>query len=490
MSVFQAFPTSPVALPKEIRYDLPGSLADDARAYTVHQQPSGQTQVQGASISSTTMSANTAGLQNQAFNSQQISFDIPSGMGPSVFLDTASTTLSFRLTWTVSTASSATNGSVQLIGSGASFIDSLILTSNNTPIETINNYGQLFNVALNSLVNYAERYGGITAMGCDTNSMNGIELANASTGTFYYTFTIPLMSIIGQSTTEKYLPVGLINNLQLLLQTSASLPVTSFCTAVATAPVFGAPVLDQFVLNLKYVDAGASAGSAIMQSLKNGKLYLKSQTYTSSNVTIPNGSSGQVQSLLQIRNSSVKSLIFYHATDKSATAINSYYDAFNPASTRCQVIIAGNRFPQREMNPSVRPSEALMYYMQAWGAHGDNAGYGGVVSRNGYGSTLPSLPSGADAMLVVPSAGVRTPGNGTDASAEYLVKYPNMHYLGVDLERTPGVLFSGISTRANAPYIDENFAVATSATSSILAWGISDVVLEIDAMSKQVIAYI
>jgi hypothetical protein len=49
--------------------------------------------------------------------------------------------------------------SMILQGSAASFFDTLVLYSNNTPIETINAYGVLQNFLLQNSVNFAERYG-------------------------------------------------------------------------------------------------------------------------------------------------------------------------------------------------------------------------------------------------------------------------------------------------------------------------------------------
>lgn len=489
MSTFASFPQTEVGLPKEVQYVLPASLDESARSYTVHQSPNGVQTITGASLTSNAFVANSGGYQSQAFASQQIGFDVPCGMSPSVFLDPAETTISFRLTWVVTTASSATAPSMRLIGSASSFIDSLQLVSNNTPIETINGYGQLFNMTLNTLVNFAERYGGITALGCDVDAPQGIELAHASTGTYYYNFTIPLMCLLGQSTYDKWIPIGMMQNIQLLLNTSNTLPVATYCTAVTTQPVISAPVLDQFVLNMKYVDLGPSAGSAIMNSARGGKLYLKSQTYTNSNVAIPTGSAGAVQSLLQIRNSSVKSLLFYNSIDKSAACPNGYYDAVNPASTKTQLVIAGNRFPNKEMNPSLRPAEAMMYYLNSWGQKGDLAHLGGCLNRNYYGATIPSAPSGSDYSIVVPASGLRTYSNQSLAS-DIITSFPNMHYLGIDLERCGGVLFNGISTRQNPPYVEQNLAVTSTSAITLQAWSISDVILEVDVASKQVIAYI
>ena len=56
------------------------------------------------------------------FTSQMVSFTLPSGTSQSVFLDTASTTLSFTMQYTVATASAGgVTPAFNLIGSAASF---------------------------------------------------------------------------------------------------------------------------------------------------------------------------------------------------------------------------------------------------------------------------------------------------------------------------------------------------------------------------------
>jgi hypothetical protein len=343
-----------------------------------------------------------------------------------------------------------------------------------------------------SLCNYAERYGALTFAGLDTNGVSGIDLAHAATGTYYYSFTIPLMSIIGQNNNSgKWLPIGLINNLQLIMTTAALLPIATSCTAVTTAAVFGAPVLDQFSLNLKYIDITSQASNAIMNSLKGGKIYIKASTYTNSNVSVPSGSFGAVSLLLQIRNSSVKSLFFYQAIAATAACPNGVYDAVNNgAASKCQVVIGGSRIPQREMNCSSRPSECLANLELAWGANGSWTSWGGVLQRESYGSTIPSLPTNPDNSLVVPAAAYRASPVGSDNGTLPIVKYPNQHFLGVDLEKSSSVLFQGVNTRSTPPFIEYNFQVATTSSATLFGWGLSDIVLEIDAVSKQIVAYI
>ena len=143
------FPQSAMGLPSALKFDLPPSMSDSARSYSVNVAPDGITSVAGTV---TSISHTAATAVQSPFSSQNVSFTIPSGMSDSVFMDCANTTLSFTLTYTVSTALSATAGVTKLLGSASSWFDALTLYSNNTPIETVNQYGLLANFLLQNTV--------------------------------------------------------------------------------------------------------------------------------------------------------------------------------------------------------------------------------------------------------------------------------------------------------------------------------------------------
>ena len=140
-------------------------MENSSRSYTAHVGADSITQVQGAVPSVTAFVANSGGFAGAAFGQQNISFTLPSGQSPSIFLDTSATSLSFTLKWVNTTASSVTNGAMNLIGSASSFIDSLQVISNNSPLEIIQNYGQLSHMAITSLVNASDRNGSMSFMG-------------------------------------------------------------------------------------------------------------------------------------------------------------------------------------------------------------------------------------------------------------------------------------------------------------------------------------
>jgi hypothetical protein len=91
---------------------------------------------------------------------------------------------------------------------------------------------------------------------------------------------------------------------------------------------------------------------------------------------------------------------------------------------------------------------------------------------------------------VVPSAGVRAAYTGSDNAETNIAKFPNSAYYGYDLEKVSSILFSGLNTRASPPFL--NLVLGVASTSSIIcqAWGMSDVVLVFDTVSKQVQAFI
>lgn len=484
-----AFPSSAMGLPSSLQYNLPPSMDDSARAFSVNVAPDGITSVAGA-VGNISFTANTV---NQAqFNPQVVSFTIPSGMSDDVFMDCMNTTVSFTLTYTVGTASSVTGGVCKLLSSGSSFIDSLVLYSNSTPLETINQYGLLSNYLLQNTVNYAERFGGISAcLLADSNSANGIDLAHATAGSYRYNFCLPLISLIGVNC-EKFFPIGSINNLQLQLTTASLIPIVTYCTAVATnVTLTVAPTLSEFRLNMKYISIGNMASNMLKQTLQDGKWFIKAATYTNSAVTIPSGSQGAAQLLLQIRNSSVKSVYHQFGIPIGLVSPNGSYDAVNIGTTSRQLQCGANYIPNYPYNDVARPAEAYAGTVASLGGSLTKS-YGTVVNRETFSSVggIAAVPSGADNALVLPATTSRAAPVGSDQTAQSVLQYPSSAFYGYDLEKSSGILFSGINTRASPPFLNLFLTSATNAVVNCQAWGLSDVVMVIDTNSKSVQAFI
>jgi hypothetical protein len=334
-------------------------------------------------------------------------------------------------------------------------------------------------------------------MGTDYFQSSGINLPHAVAGTYRFNFSIPLMSVIGQNNIGgRYLPVGMLNNLQLFIQTPSLLPVVAYATSgatVTTQPVITAPSLDSWFLNTKLVDLGASSVPLIMSSLKGGKLYIKSSTWLNSNIAVPNGSSGVSTYLLQLRASSVKSLFWYCAQGATTATPNGTYDAVNIGCNLREVVtIGGQNYPNREMNPSQQPSWVMWNLMNAWGYGDSMKGFGGIINSYQFNSTLPSVSAGSDASLVVPAAtGTRPVAQGSDYTPQALVNYLSCAFRGIDLEKAGrSSLYQGVNTRQTPPYVSQNYSVATTASATLISFALCDLILEIDPMSKSIVGYI
>jgi hypothetical protein len=491
------FPSSSIGLPNSLNYSLPPSASDSCRSYSVNLSPDGITSV----VSAGAVALVAAAVVQPQFNSQVVSFTIPSGNSNSVFIDPTHTTLSFSLTYALSTAGSGGTSLVsKLLSSAASFFDQLVLYSNNTPLEQVNQYGLIQHFLLQNTVNTAERFGGISiAMGTDSNSSNGIELGIGAT-TYKYNFSIPLLSMIGVNS-DKLFPIGMLNNLQLQMTTATNLPIIFYTVGVPVQPVYSTPyTLSEFSLNLKYIDIGEMAANMLMSTLQNDRILYRTSTYTNSQVTLPNGSSGSQQLLLQIRNTSVKSV--YHmfgmsnaVVDQSKVCPNGYYDAINIGCNSRQLQIGGSFFPNKPINDISRASEGYIYLIQSLGGNIPKS-LGTIVNKEMYCSLggIAAAPTGSniETFLVLPAATKRTFAAtvGTNIGDLSVLDFPNSHFLGYDLERLGGVMFSGFNTRSTPPFLNLNLTTALNATITCNAWGYSDVILAFDIGSKSVQAFI
>ena len=290
----------------------------------------------------------------------------------------------------------------------------------------------------------------------------------------------------------------MLNNLNLQMTTATNLPIVFYNTTFTTAPVISVPfTLSEFSLNLKYIDIGEMASSMLMSTLQENRILYKTTTYSNSRVTIPNGSSGAQQLLLQIRNTSVK-LVYHQFGMSNSIALqqvispNGYYDAIHIGCNSRQLQIGGSFFPNKPINDVSRASEGYIYLIQSLGGSIPKS-LGTVVNKEMYcsigGTTLPT-GSNVETFLTIPAALSRPAPSGSDFAAQGVLYYPSSHFLGYDLERLGGVLFSGINTRSTPPFLNLNLSAALTATITCNAWGYSDVILAFDLGSKSVQAFI
>jgi hypothetical protein len=94
------FPSSSIGLPNSLNYTLPPSASDSCRSYSVNLSPDGITSV----VSAGAVALVAGAVIQPQFNSQVVSFTIPSCNSNSVFIDPTQTTLKFLLIYALSTA--------------------------------------------------------------------------------------------------------------------------------------------------------------------------------------------------------------------------------------------------------------------------------------------------------------------------------------------------------------------------------------------------
>jgi len=235
-----------------------------------------------------------------------------------------------------------------------------------------------------------------------------------------------------------------------------------------------------------------------MMTIPDNRILYKTSTYTNSQVTLPSGSSGAQQLLLQIRNTSVKSVYSQFGMSNSVIAQslispNGYYDAINITTSSRQLQVGGNYFPNRPISDISRASEGYIYLLNSMG-YSIPAQMGTTITRENYNSVggVASVPTGAniETFLVLPAATSRAAPTGSDYSGQSVLQYPSGHFHGYDLERLNSILFSGINTRSTPPFLNLVIQNALNATISLNAWGYSDVVLAFDIGSKSVQAFV
>lgn len=196
-----------------------------------------------------------------------------------------------------------------------------------------------------------------------------------------------------------------------------------------------------------------------------------------------------VVSECQIRNSSVKSVYHQFGIPIGLVSPNGAYDAVNILTSSRQLQCGGSYIPNYPYNDIARPAEAYAGTIQALGGSITKS-YGTVVTREMFSSSAFTVPAGSDNALVLPATTSRAAPIGSDGGALSVIQYPSSAFYGYDLERAGGTLFSGISTRSSPPFLNLFLSTATTAVVNCQAWGLSDVVMVIDANSKSIQAFI
>jgi hypothetical protein len=374
---------------------LDNSLPPDAKSFSVKIQPSNLSTVVGSISTGTTSNVI---LNDIAFPTQNIQFDLFCGSSPSLFLDNRFTTISFNVTVECTDGGTGIGGTGTAIQSwgesgafqrsgGHSWFDSMtIVGQSGNQIEQINEFGlvndTLIALQMNDRKGVATQYGfdvpdnqNISLLGNQGHKYQSMHLTNASaTGTKEtHSYSFPLIGCIGV-TSDKFINLGRTSKMQCLLSTAKLLPITvPIGDNNITTPAIYKVTLSNFCLQLEYIDIGVNALQLLDQTLQGteGISYIHGVTYRTSTAVLSAGSVGEVSLLAGIRASSVKSLFTRFGQNGTASTTNSCngkYDSVCPLLSGINYSICGIKYPQYSVNPLLSPAQSYRETQMAVGS--------------------------------------------------------------------------------------------------------------------------
>jgi hypothetical protein len=400
------------ALPKEIAYNRPmASLPADTSSLNVIVRPSNGSQFQaGGDI---------------------IQFDLPAHS----FLVPSSLTLRGR---TRVLAGTDTASDLMWGVPAASWIQRVETIVGGNLIESIQSYGQLYNMISQTKLNVAEKYGLATELGyvggatgsatgaLTVDNLNGRSLnATAATDAAPFSFALPLGCLL--SSCAELVPLGLIGGVRIQITTAALADYIEESTATNAPTV----TFEDLELNFDLVSFGAGM-DGVVASMANadGDILMKSQGWNVNSINTSTAASQSQDLIFNTRLSSIKSLI-YQGSGSYGTNWGTKPAAYGAmtvagASGSTQFFVASTPFPPTPLREAFQAS-IMSELRQAQGAVHDVYSTTASISPQQF-ITAPQLATAAAALVYTA---------------------PPSHFIGVNCEKlsTNAVMLSGVSSQ-------------------------------------------
>lgn len=334
-------------------------------------------------------------------------------------------------------------------------------------IESIQSYNQVANIIVNTKLNHSQKAGLAFGLGIGDNAnttptyanLNGRDVVSTGAGSLVsWSMAGPLGCIL--SNADHLVPLGKMPGCRIQLTTET---LSNMFYGGAPPTAF---TLTNMELCFDLIDFGSEVDSAVdSMADENGNIYIKSQSYTSSNQNIPTGTSGMLELVYNQRLSSIKSVLANFGR-QSTTASNGIFESVDPTirTGDFQFLIASTPFPPRPLSASLNKAGILMELSNCWGPVHD------MTSSNL--SITPAEFSAVGAVV------------GT-ASTVYL---PGKFFVGVNTERlsTAGNLLTGVSSQLSPISLRINFGTATLENHSATLICCYDALFEINVATRQV----
>ena len=435
------------ALPKEIQYNKPmASLPMDTTMNNITVRPSNS--------------------QIFSLGGEIVQFDLPAHS----FLVPSSMTLRGRIKITAATA-----GAVQahILGvPAASWIQRVETIVGGSLLESVNDYGRLYNMIGQTKIDYSTKAGLMTELAYGANAgvnptfsnLNGRTLATIGAPDAQdIPFALPLGCLL--SSCSELIPLSHMGGVRIQLTTDQ---IANFIYNTGTGNNLPTIRYSQLELNFDLVDFGA-AMDGVVRSMANadGDLVLKSQGWNVSNVNLPTQVAGsQSEFVYNVRLSSIKSLVVQGTGTAKSEALNGLYDAIQVAGPTgsTQFFIANKAYPQTPLRED-NTASVMSALRQAFGQAHDI-----------YHSNIAIPPKQWDDIASLAT---------TTASSQY---EPASHFVGMNTEKlsTNSVMMSGESSQLTPINVRLNPSVATDAAATLTLYACYDALIGINVASRQI----
>jgi len=435
-------------LPKEVEYNRPhASVSPDTTSLNVIVRPSnGQVFQPGGDV---------------------ITFDLPSR----AFMNPASLVLRGIITSTVATA--ADSNSISGAAPGAAWIQRVETQISGQTVESINAYGQLYNLLVNTKLGFSERMAMQTELMTGdhrtpatsvavpaSNTVNSFLLPTAA-GAQSSQFAIPLGCLLSNCT--NYVPLGMMGGVRISITTDQ---LANYATMIGATSSLSFGSLE---LAFDMVDFGRNF-DAVVGSMADseGNINLKSSSWNVSSQTLGALTGGTTEEhIYNVRLSSIKSLIVQGGGIGAGSLNGAKFDAgsVQGAGGSTQYVVASQVYPQ---TPIVESNQALVMseLRQSLGEAHDLLGSHMSLSDEVFNSNLSrNAPAGTSTLL-----------------------QPKGHFVGVNTEKVSSnqLMMSGISSQLSPISVRLNYSADVNAGVLLTLFVLYDAILSINLPTRQV----
>ena len=329
-------------------------------------------------------------------------------------------------------------------------------------VDSINNYHQVCNMLTNCTMDWSQKYGnqfnygyGSAVAVATTEEMDGRAIAAADGTTASLVLAGPLPCLL-TNITDKLVPLFAMPTItQILTLESLSNMVLNITNFSAATPL----VISNVELCFDFIELGSEV-DAMVRGM-GPKLYIKSQSFSNSAITIPTATNGSQSYVFNQRYASCKGAFLAF----SGGAVNKLFDAVDPTNNSGSISlnVSGVQYPQKPYSTLNSKAGLILELRKVMGS---------IYDKNNS-LAINTFEFGA---LDTPTA----------AFPVQSVTAPAKFYVGFNLQKLhSNALLTGISTNNSNITVNIEQTIATAAQRQCNLILCYDSLLEIDMASKQ-----